>query len=398
MSAVSEKVKEMMKQMEPQFIKDLHWFHENPEMSFQEYDTTAYIKKALSDMGVEIQEFDGLETGAVGIIRGAKEGPCIGLRADIDALPVQEKSTCTYPSKRPGLMHACGHDIHQASLLSAARMLVCLKDEMAGSVKLMFQPAEELNLGARKMVNLGCTEGLDVIFGMHNSSEIPQGSVAVKRGALMAAVDRIEITIKGVGGHGGIPQNTRDPIVAAAAVIQGIQTIVSRNTSPIDAGVISIGNIRAGEGTTNNVIPDTLVMLGTVRTYKKEVQSLIVERLKTMVETISKAYGCSGSLNYIYELIPVTNSEKFYEAARDAVLAVGAEPVDPIPSTGGEDFSEYIKTGIPCFFYWLGVRNEEKDCIYPWHSPQFKADEHCIVTGAGVYAMSVFKAIETLQK
>ena len=395
MDVLSQKVQELMKELEPKFIEDLHWFHENPEMSFKEFDTTAYIRKELEALGIEILD-SGLETGLVGYLRGGEEGPCIALRADIDALPVTEESTCTYPSKRPGMMHACGHDTHASSLLSAARILAQLKDQIHGSVKFLFQPAEEINLGAKKMVKLGCLEGVDAIFGLHNSPEIPLGTVAVKHGALMAAVDRIEITIKGKGGHGGIPQRNVDPVVCAAAIIQGAQTIVSRNVSPIDSCVISICSVKAGEGA-NNVTPDSVTMLGTVRTYSKEVEACVVKRLTALVDSICAAYECEGNLNYIYELPPTTNDEALYPAAHEAVTSIGAEPVDPIPSTGGEDFSIFMEE-CPGFFYWLGTRNEENDCVYSWHSPHFKADERCIAIGAGTYAMSVFKAIEHLSK
>ncbi|MFR3030103.1 MAG: M20 metallopeptidase family protein [Blautia sp.] len=374
MRDISQRVQVLMKELEPRFIEDLHWFHENPEMSFQERDTTAYIRRELETLGVEILD-TGLETGLVGLLEGGSKGPSIALRADIDALPVTEESTCTYPSKRPGMMHACGHDTHAASLLSAARILSRMREEIHGSVRLFFQPAEEVNLGAKKMVELGCLEGVDAIFGMHNSPEIPLGTVAVKHGALMAAVDRIEITVKGKGGHGGIPQRNVDPVVCAAAIIQSAQTIVSRNVSPIDSCVLSICNVRAGEGA-NNVTPDKVTMLGTVRTYSKEVEACVVQRLKAIVESTAAAYGCEGSLNYIYELPPTINNESLYQAAYEAVTSIGAEPVDPIPSTGGEDFSVFMEEK-PGFFYWLGTRNEENDCVYSWHSPHFKADERC---------------------
>lgn len=395
MRDISQRVQVLMKELEPRFIEDLHWFHENPEMSFQERDTTAYIRRELETLGVEILD-TGLETGLVGLLEGGSKGPSIALRADIDALPVTEESTCTYPSKRPGMMHACGHDTHAASLLSAARILSRMREEIHGSVRLFFQPAEEVNLGAKKMVELGCLEGVDAIFGMHNSPEIPLGTVAVKHGALMAAVDRIEITVKGKGGHGGIPQRNVDPVVCAAAIIQSAQTIVSRNVSPIDSSVLSICNVRAGEGA-NNVTPDKVTMLGTVRTYSKEVEACVVQRLKAIVESTAAAYGCEGSLNYIYELPPTINNESLYQAAYEAVTSIGAEPVDPIPSTGGEDFSVFMEEK-PGFFYWLGTRNEENDCVYSWHSPHFKADERCVAIGAGTYAMSVFQAIKHLSK
>ena len=394
---MGERVREYMRQLEPEFIRDLHWLHEHPELSFEEYRTTAYIKERLENHGISIQEYP-MKTGVIGLLKGREEGPCIALRADIDGLPVEEMSTNAFPSLEKGKMHACGHDTHTASLLGAAHILSALREEIPGSVKFIFQPAEEVSLGAKKLMELHCLENpkVDAIFGLHNSPEIPIGTVAVKKGPLMASSDRIIFTVKGHGGHGGIPQRNADPIVAAAAIIQAVQTVVSRNVSPIDSAVISICNIQAGEGTVNNVTPDQVVMYGTVRAYKKETQKLIEKRLRALTESISQAYGCQGILDYIYELGVVDNAVSLYEAAYEAVTATGARPVDPDPSTGGEDFSDFLR-GAPGFFYWLGVRNEEKDCVYSWHSPHFQADERCIAIGAGTYAMSVFQAIEGLQ-
>lgn len=399
MLEIANEVQKLMKEFEPDFLERFRYLHQHPEMSFEEYETTAYIKEKLSGWGIEIWDMDS-ETGAIGILRGSSEGPCIALRADIDALPVTEESSSPYHSLKKGMMHACGHDTHIASLLGAAQILACMKEKIRGSVKFIFQPAEEINLGAKKLMKLQCLENpkVDAIFGIHNSPEIPLGTVAVKRGPLMASVDRIIFTIKGKGGHGGIPQRNVDPIVAAAAIIQAAQTIVSRNISPIDSAVVSICNVKAGEGTTNNVTPDEVKMYGTVRAYKEETQRLVEQRLTEITESISKAYGCEGTLEYIYELAATVNNPSLYDAAYKAVTAVGAEPVDPAPSTGGEDFSEYLKGDVPGFFYWLGTRNEEKDCVYSWHSPHFRADENCIAIGAGTYAMSVFQAIEELKK
>lgn len=400
LTEISGKVRQYMKEHEEEFLGQFRHLHQHPELSFQEHETTAYIKKKLERWGIEILDI-GLETGVVGLLKGGKEGPCIALRADIDALPVLEESTSEYPSQNKGVMHACGHDTHMASLLGAAQILAAFRDDLNGSVKFLFQPAEEINLGAKKMMELNCLENpkVDAIFGMHNSPEIPVGTVAVKNGPLMAAVDRIIFTIKGHGGHGGIPQRNVDPIVAAAAIIQATQTVVSRNVSPIDSAVISICNVKAGEGTTNNVTPDEVKMYGTVRTYRKEVQAMIDRRLHEITESISTAYGCEGTLEYLYELAVTDNNPVLYDIAHAAVCDTGAEPVDPIPSTGGEDFSVFTsQSDVPGFFYWLGVRNPDKDCVYSWHSPHFKADEPAIAIGAGTYAMSVFEAVDALAK
>lgn len=296
-------------------------------------------------------------------------------------------------------MHACGHDTHTASLLGAAHILASMREEIRGSVKFLFQPAEEINKGAKKLISLHCLENpkVDAIFGLHNSPEIPLGTVAVKNGPLMASVDRIEFTIQGKGGHGGIPQRNVDPIVAAASVILAAQSIVSRNVSPIDSAVVSICNVKAGEGTTNNVTPHEVQMYGTVRAYTEETRILLEKRLREITESVSTAYGCQGTLRYLRELGVTRNDPSLYDIAHKAVKAVRAEPVDPVPSTGGEDFSDYLEQGVPGFFYWLGTRNEEKDCVYSWHSPHFRADENCIAIGAGTYAMSVFQAIEALK-
>ena len=394
MNDISIRIKELMEEMSPQFIETFRHLHKNPELSFQEYDTTEYIRAILRELDIKILDI-GLETGVVGLLEGKEPGPCIALRADIDGLPIQEESSSSYPSERPGKMHACGHDTHTASLLGAARLLASVRENLKGSVKFFFQPAEEVNLGAKKLVALGCMENphVDAVFGMHNEPHVPYGCVAVKKGPLMASVDRINIKITGKGGHGGMPQKNIDPIVVAAAIIQSLQTIVSRNVSPIDSCVVSICNVKAGEGTVNNVTPEEVRMYGTVRNYSQDVQHYVEQRIRDIVEQVSAAYGAKGELEYIYELAVTDNHEQLFDIAKDAVESIGAEVFDPIPVTGGEDFSEYMKYA-PGFLYWLGVRNEEEDCIYPWHSPHFKADERAIVIGAGTYSMAAVKAME----
>lgn len=399
MTTIAEQIKTKMQEYGEVFRSELLWFHQHPELSFKEHNTTDFIKNKLKELDIEILDTD-LETGCIALLNGRYEGPCIALRSDIDALPIHEQSSSEKPSTQDGIMHACGHDTHMSSVLGAARILSDLRDQIRGSVKFLFQPAEEINLGAKKMMSLGCLENpkVDAIFGLHNSPEVPVGSVAVKNGPLMAAVDRIIIKIRGKGGHGGIPQRNIDPIVATASIIQSVQTIVSRNISPLDSCVVSICNISSGVGTVNNVIPDEVTMYGTVRTFKKEIANQIESRLREMIQNISVAYGCQGKLEYIYELAVTDNNPALYDCAFQAVRRIGATPVDPIPSTGGEDFSEYLSGDAPGFFYWLGVRNETKDCVYSWHSPHFKADEDSVIIGAGTMAMSVFTAIEQLSK
>ena len=398
MSDIAEKVRTLMSEHEEDFVNMFKHLHRHPELSFQEVETTSLLKDYLKSLDIEILDY-GLETGVIGLLRGAEDGPCIGLRADIDALPLLEESGCDYASVVPGRMHACGHDVHTSALMGAAYILSQLRSEIKGSVKFIFQPAEEINLGAKKLMEheVMFRPKVDALFGIHNSTEVNAGEVAVKRGPLMAAVDRIEFTIKGKGGHGGIPQNSIDPVVAAASVIMSAQTIVSRNTGPLDSAVVSMCNIRAGEGTTDNVIPDSVTVLGTVRTYRREVQDMVERRLGEIINNVSQAYGCSSVFRYLRELPVTENGPELYDAAYRAVSAV-AKPMDPQPSGGGEDFSIYYAAGAPCFFYWVGARNEETGCIWPWHSPRFKADLRAVTIGAGTYAMSVFTAIEELRK
>lgn len=397
MSDVAEKVRALMKEHEREFIETLKHLHRNPELSFQEYQTTAFIKEYLTALDIDILDI-GLETGVIGLLKGSCDGPCIALRADIDGLPIQEESDCDYRSQASGTMHACGHDTHTASLLAAATILAALREEIHGSVKFLFQPAEELNLGAKKLMSLNVLENpkVDAIFGMHNAPWIPCGSVCVRSGPLMAAVDRIIFTICGKGGHGGIPQANVDPIVAAAGIIQAAQTVVSRNISPLDSAVLSICNVKAGEGTTNNVTPDKVKMYGTVRTFRKEVQDMVDKRLTEIARSVAEGYNCEGTLQYLRELPVTDNDPALHDAAYEAVSSV-ARPVVYDPTTGGEDFAVYTQTGVPGFFYWLGVGNEELGCVHPWHSPRFKADPNGIPIGGGVYAMSVFTAIEQLK-
>ena len=398
MSDIAEKVRALMKEHENDFVTMFKHLHRHPELSFQEFETTSLLKDYLKSLDIEILDI-GVETGVIGLLKGAEDGPCIGLRADIDALPVQEESGCDYASTVPGRMHACGHDVHTSALMGAAFILSKLRNEIKGSVKFIFQPAEEINLGAKKLMahEVMFHPTVDALFGMHNSTEVNAGEVAVKLGPLMAAVDRIEFTIKGKGGHGGIPQNSIDPVVAAASVIMSAQTIVSRNTGPLDSAVVSMCNIRAGEGTTNNVIPDEVRVLGTVRTYRREIQDMVERRLGEIIKNVAEAYGCTSVFRYLRELPVTENGPEMYDAAYKAVSAV-ATPMDPMPSGGGEDFSIYYAAGAPCFFYWVGARNEETGCIWPWHSPRFKADLRAVTIGAGTYAMSVFTAIDELRK
>ncbi len=373
-------------------------FHMYPEVSFKEERTSARIREILTGAGIEIIDV-GLETGVVGMLDTGRPGPTVALRADIDALPIQEQNEVEYKSKVPGVMHACGHDIHTACLLGAALILSSLRDSFGGKVKFFFQPAEEVNMGAKIMLKAGVLENpkVDAIFCFHTQPDIPASKVGVKVGPLMAAVDSIGITVNGVGGHGALPHHTSDPIVAASAIVLALQTVVSRSINPLESVVVSIGTFNAG--TANNVIPDVVELTGTVRTFNPELRDAIPAMMEKIIQSTAEAYGSTASLIYRRDLPAVINSKLFAEMAAGIVHRVcGADClVDPLPSTGGEDFSLFMEK-VPGLLMWLGVGNGEKGINHQWHHPRFDADESCLPLGASVLAQCVLEAAAYLDK
>jgi len=390
-----EKLKKLYENEVIEFRRDLHMY---PELSFKEYGTTKKIKEKLISLGIEIIDL-GLETGVVGLLKGYEDGPTIALRGDIDALPIQELNDVPYKSKINGVMHACGHDFHTSSVIGAAIILSKIKDKLKGNVMFVFQPAEEINKGAKLMVEKGLFTNIkaDLIFGLHNNPEIPWGKIAIKKGGLMAAVDTIRIKVKGKGGHGGIPNATRDPIIAASAMLMNLQTIVSRNVSPLDSAVISIGTFNSG--TANNVISELVEMSGTVRSFKPEVREMLPKRIKEVLEYTAKAYMVDVELDYIFDLPAVFNDDELAKLAYDAAKEIVGEEgiVDPIPSMGGEDFSIFTEK-IPGFFFWLGVGNKEKDMNYVWHNPKFDGDDRSIIIASVVMSNMVLRGISYIDE
>lgn len=377
-----------------EFRRDLHMY---PELSLKEFETTRKIKDRLTSMGIEIIDI-GMETGVVGLLRGSEDGPTIALRGDIDALPIQEISNREYKSKIDGVMHACGHDIHTASVMGAAMILSQMRDRIKGNVIFVFQPAEEINAGAKMMVKSGLFQKvkIDRIIGLHNNPEIPWGKIAIKKEGLMAAVDTIRIRIMGKGGHGAIPHATRDPIVASAAMIMNLQTIISRNISPLNSAVISFGTIKAG--TANNVIPELVEISGTVRSFHPDDRKLLPERIKKVVETTAEGYMVEAELDYIFDLPAVFNPEDLtnlaYETCREVL---GEEYIyDPIPSMGGEDFAIFTEN-VEGFFFWIGVGNKEEDMNYVWHNPRFDGDDRAIINASAFMSGMVLKSIENMR-
>lgn len=381
------------KELAGQLIAIRRHVHEYPETGFNEVETTKFIKGKLEDFGVKIEEI-GLKTGVIGIIQGSKPGPVVALRADIDALPMQECNDIPYKSKNAGVMHACGHDTHITCLLGAAKLLANHKDTLAGTVKLIFQPAEEIDTGAKHVISKGALDGVQAIFGLHNMSYLPAGYVGIKDGPVMASIDKFILHIRGVGGHGAHPNKTKDPIVAAAAVIQALQTIVSRNINPMDTVVLSCCTVNGG--TMYNIIPAEVEISGTVRLFDTQLSTFVKERIQKVANGVAEGLGCEVTLEYENEMPPVVNAKETTICCKRAAEKVfGADHIiTPGLDMAGDDFTMY-EQHVPGTYFFLGVGNKEKGYDKPLHSPEYNIDETALPYGAAMLAQT---ALEYLQK
>jgi amidohydrolase len=373
--------------------------HRHPELSMQEYRTTTIVRNQLASLGIEIMDL-GLETGVVGILQGAKKGPIIALRADLDALPVTECSNDNDASSEEGKMHACGHDVHTTSLLGAAMLLGEQREDMSGSIVFVFQPAEETAQGAKKMIEAGLFEriAIDAMFGLHVRPEIEVGRVGIKAGALMSAKDSFSVTVSGKGGHGSAPQNTVDPLVAGAALLTDIQSIISRNIDPREAAVISVCSIHAG--TADNIIPDKLIMQGSMRTFSRKMRDFLIKRLEEVAYGVAMTYGCTAEVKIFQSTstpVLINDPAMTAIAMRSAIQALGKECLsEQEKEMGSEDFAEF-GNHVPIFFYFIGSGTPGRD-YYPWHSPNFHADERTPMIGAALLACTALNAQQTLEK
>lgn len=361
--------------------------HEYPELSMKEYETTKRIRNWLQESGITIMDFP-LEVGVVAEIIGSEPGPTIALRADIDALPIQEETGLPFTSKNDGVMHACGHDFHTASMIGAAILLQQRRRELQGTVRIIFQPAEEIAQGAVFIEEVGVLEGVAAIFGMHNKPDLPVGTIGVREGSLMASVDRFEIDIVGIGGHAGIPNNSIDPIVVTGQIISALQSIVSRNLSSFDNVVISITQVHAGN--TWNVIPEKAFLEGTVRTFQNEAREAIPALMKRTVEGIASAFGAKADFRWYSYLPVVDNSPLFTEVTKEAGLELGFNVGEAEKSPAGEDFA-YYQMKIPGFFVWMGVDGPKE-----WHHPAFTLNEDALLVAANYFSTLSIKALEQL--
>ncbi|BBI34549.1 amidohydrolase [Cohnella abietis] len=354
--------------------------HQYPELSFEEHQTSLMIANLLSSWGLEVRR--GVAgTGVIAKLVGKLPGRTIALRADIDALPIQDAKNSSYSSTVPGVMHACGHDGHTSELLAIARYYSLHQNEMVGTRIFIFQPGEEvLPGGAIRMIEEGALEGVDCIYGIHLWAPMPYGTAATRPGAFMATPDEFEIEIIGKGGHGGLPHQCKDALVVGSSLVMALQTIVSRSVNPLDAAVVSVGRFNAGSA--NNVIAERCKLSGTVRSFNKEVRSLTRRRLEEIVKSTCEMYGCEFTLKYVEGYPPVVNDVN--EAGR--VLRIISEwlpetdqgPCDQIMA--GEDFAYYLEQRPGCFFF-VGAGLQD-GASPPHHHPMFDIDERAMLIAA----------------
>ena len=355
-------------------------FHRHPEVAFEETRTSAVVREFLESLGLSVRSAGG--TGLVAVLEGRPGGKTVALRADMDALPVQEQGGKEYGSLNRGVAHACGHDGHMAMMMAAAEVLTARKGEFSGRVVFLFQPAEEKPPGgAKRMVEEGALDGVDAVFGLHLWQAFPTGKVGVIKGPILAQADNFSIIVKGKGGHGALPHTAVDPIVAAAQIVANSQTIVSRNVDPLKPCVVTFGTVNGG--TTNNIIPAEVALTGTVRTFDPAVQALAERRLREIAEETAKAFGASCQVDYMLGYPAVVNDAAMVDFATGVAKRVLGEgclyPFDPV--MGGEDFAFYLQK-VPGAFIFLGAGDGHE---FPHHHPAFDIDERALPVGALLY-------------
>lgn len=376
---------EKAKELKEWIINMCRDFHMNPEASFEEVRTSKIIAEKLRAM--DIQVITTGKTGVIGILRGGRPGKVIALRADIDALSVQEETGLPYSSKKPGFMHACGHDTHISELLGAAKILSDMKEELKGTVKFIFQPAEEVGAGANYMIKAGALENpkVDMIVGMHTFGMLETGKVVVQEGFFMASSDEWHLTVKGKSCHGSSPWQGIDALPCAMAIIDGFQTVVSRFNDARNPIVINVGTIHGGERF--NVVPGKIEMTGMNRAFLKDSREMIPKWMKKIIDNVCAAYGCTYDFKYKKGCDPTINDAESTKIVRKSIVkVVGEENVIQVEKImGSEDFSAYLEK-VPGTFMILGGGNKEKGYLHSQHSNHFRIDEECLPIGAASYA------------
>jgi amidohydrolase len=389
-------VRKRSEELQSEVIKVYRWLHQHAELPWQEFETTEYIVQYLENLGLEVHRYEG-HTGCWTMIHGGKatkDSKTILLRADIDALPIEEETGLHFASINKGVFHGCGHDTHAAMLLVACKMLMEIKEELPGNVKILFQAAEETAIGAKYYVEHGILDGVDAVYGCHMLSHIETPYISVNEGLRTAATDEFIIKIKGVGCHGGMPHQGKDALVAACSTVMNLQTIVSRQTDPIDALVITVGKLNTG--TNYNVVANTAVLSGTVRSYSTEVRNSIPEKMRMVVESTVAAFGCSAEVEYKMKTGPVIHNDSMMNRiAQDAVVKLFGEEAlyEMRPSGGGDDFA-FFSERVPGIYAFIGGAIPSDDgMVYAHHHPKVCFNEDSLKRGV---AMHVQMAIDFL--
>lgn len=369
--------------------------HAHPELGFQELRTAGVVAQKLGELGYEVVTGVG-KTGVVGILGSGREDErTVLLRFDMDALPIEEANDVPYRSQTPGVMHACGHDAHVAIGLGVATVLAKHRDTFPGTIKLMFQPAEEGLGGARAMIDDGVLTGpdVDVALGLHVSSTHELGTAVVRSGAMMAAADAFEIVVRGRGGHAAHPEQTIDAVVVAAQIVVALQTIVARNINPEETGVVTVGSLHAGEA--GNVIAEEATLRGSIRSFSQEVRELLHRRIHEVATGMAVALGARAEVNIRLGVDPTVNAAAPTGVVHEAAAAVlGADQINTTyRTTGGEDFSAVL-AAVPGNFFFLGARNDERELNYPHHNPRFDIDESCLPLGVAILCDAAVRCLQ----
>lgn len=380
-----QKLKNDVLEIEDEIIRIRRQIHEYPELSYKEYNTAKLVSEVLKKLGIEVRTGVGLPTAVVGILKTSKPGKVVALRADMDALPVEEMTDLPFKSKVKGVMHACGHDTHVAMLLGAAMLLVKNIHMLAGEVRLIFQPAEEDGGlgGAKPMIEAGVMDGVDYVFGIHISSKYPAGVFATRKGPLMATPDAFKITVHGKGGHGSAPHETIDPIYISLLIANAIYGITARQIDPVQPFVISITSIHSG--TKDNIIPDDAIMEGTIRSLDENVRKKALNYMEKIVESICSIYNAECKVEFMQDVYPITVNDPDVTEEVMKILSEISKVEETEPILGAEDFSRFLQKAKGTYFF-LGTRNEEKGCVYPNHSSKFCVDESVLKLGALAHA------------
>jgi len=372
--------------------------HRNPELMYEEFETSKLVQKTLSELDIKFQK-DIAITGVVATL-GDGDGPCVALRADMDALPIHEETDVDFKSEIDGKMHACGHDCHTAMLLGAARLLKQNEDKIKGTIKLVFQPAEEGGAGGKMMRDQGILENPKVqqIYALHVAGMMPMGTLASREGTLLAATSTVKIVVKGNGGHAAAPHETIDPVVTGSKIVVELQTIISRELNPLESGVISITMTKAGNA--SNVIPSTMELQGTIRSLTLEGINKLQKRVKEVSEAIAIANRCEAEVEFLGNDYPPTiNDRDCWELGKASAMEIlGNDKVSEMsPIMGGEDFAYYTQQ-VPGCFSFIGVGNPEINAVYEVHHPMFKVDEEALSLGTAIHVNNALKALKSLRE